>query len=394
MKKRPDFICIGFQKCGTTSLYDLLKQHSRVYLTEDVKEPMFYRVPLVRRILGASWYEKRYFGNYEAARKSAVSGRQKTADSLGLLTGRRGRTSQSNNDPASKTSSREQISAGSAKNSPGSSEKSAVSTKNMKLYTGEVNAGLGFGGCAHWLGKDFPHDTKLLFMMRDPADRCYSAYKYFLALGFLPMSVVADDKKRGHAAAFDTYVRSVILNPRRRKKIMKKRMKYLCFSQGNYAYCIQEYLRYFSKENMKFVFFEDFIRNEEKETKDILRFFQIPEDPEMTFGVKSNETNFCPVSPLRSKIMYYSQGIYYALFEFLNLGHSHPGFFQKFTNFYDWIMDTCTRPETDTSKMLPATRRLLNYYYRNEIRKVEKLAGRKAPESWARNDKTQIKTKA
>ena len=86
MKKRPDFICIGFQKCGTTSLYDLLKQHPNVYLTEDVKEPMFYRVPLVRRILGASWYEKRYFGHYEAARKAAASGRQKTADSVGLLT--------------------------------------------------------------------------------------------------------------------------------------------------------------------------------------------------------------------------------------------------------------------------------------------------------------------
>ena len=65
----------------------------------------------------------------------------------------------------------------------------------MQLYTGEVNAGLSFGGCARWLGKDFPHDTKLIFMMRDPADRCYSAYKYFLDLGFLPMSVVADDKK-------------------------------------------------------------------------------------------------------------------------------------------------------------------------------------------------------
>ena len=57
-------------------------------------------------------------------------------------------------------------------------------------------------------------------------------------------------------------------------------------------------------------------------------------------------------------------------------------------------MDTCTRSETDTSKMLPATRRLLNYYYRNEIRKVEKLAGRKAPESWARDDKGKTKTKA
>ena len=39
-KTELSFICIGFQKCGTTSLYDLLKQHSDIYLTEDVKEPI------------------------------------------------------------------------------------------------------------------------------------------------------------------------------------------------------------------------------------------------------------------------------------------------------------------------------------------------------------------
>src|SRR5699024_4231191 len=248
---------------------------------------------------------------------------------------------------AVKTASKKESSASNTQNILKAPEKAAVNTKSMQLYTGEVNAGLGFGGCARWLGKDFPHDTKLIFMMRDPADRCYSAYKYFLALGFLPMSVVADDKKRGHAAAFDTYVRSVLLNPRRRKEIMKKRMKYLCFSQGKYAYCIEEYLRYFPRENMEFVFFEDFIRNEEAVTKEILDFLHIPMDPEITFGVKSNETNFRPAGPVRSKIMYFFQGTYYTLFEFLALGRSHPGFFRKFTDFYDWIMETCTRPETD-----------------------------------------------
>lgn len=374
MKKNPDFVCIGFQKCGTTTLYDLLKQHANIYLTEDVKEPMFYRVPGFRQILGPSWYDKRYFGRYEAAKKSMVLGHRKTSDSVGLLTGRRGRQALGElSEP---------------KKAPVSAvpREYRSSPEKNPLYTGEINAGLGFGGCARWLGKDFPSDTKLIFMMRDPADRCYSAYKYFLALGFLPMSVVTDDKKKGHAAAFDTYVRSVLLNPRRRKEIMKKRLKYLCFSQGNYAYCIEEYLRYFPRENMEFVFFEDFIRNEEAVTKEILDFLHIPMDPEITFGVKSNETNFRPAGPVRSKIMYFFQGTYYTLFEFLALGRSHPGFFRKFTDFYDWIMETCTRPETDNSKMLPATRKLLNHYYQGEIRKVENLAGRKVPESWSRNE--------
>ena len=64
-KTELSFICIGFQKCGTTSLYDLLKQHSDIYLTEDVKEPMFYRVPFVRQILGRDWYRKTDFGHLE-----------------------------------------------------------------------------------------------------------------------------------------------------------------------------------------------------------------------------------------------------------------------------------------------------------------------------------------
>lgn len=52
---------------------------------------------------------------------------------------------------------------------------------------GEVNAGLGFNGCAEMLTRDFDHSTKLFFMMRNPVDRAWSAFKFFCALGFLPM---------------------------------------------------------------------------------------------------------------------------------------------------------------------------------------------------------------
>lgn len=75
-KTELSFICIGFQKCGTTSLYDLLKQHPDIYLTEDVKEPMFYRVPFVRQILGRNWYRKRYFGHLEEARRMTPEARR------------------------------------------------------------------------------------------------------------------------------------------------------------------------------------------------------------------------------------------------------------------------------------------------------------------------------
>ena len=82
-KTELSFICIGFQKCGTTSLYDLLKQHSDIYLTEDVKEPMFYRVPFVRQILGRDWYRHRYFGHLEEAGRMGTDRLELTHEQIG-----------------------------------------------------------------------------------------------------------------------------------------------------------------------------------------------------------------------------------------------------------------------------------------------------------------------
>ncbi|MCD8380990.1 MAG: sulfotransferase domain-containing protein [Lachnospiraceae bacterium] len=394
----PSFICIGFQKCGTTSLYDLLKKNRHVYLTEDVKEPMFYRVPLMRPLLGRRWYCKRYFGHYV----EAVLGKTDSVCEVGLITGRRGHTDtgaaqNTAGEPVADVSGEQSVKASlsytdpdTAGNSPHPHEPGKPEqctdpfTGRHKLIAGEVNAGLGYSNCAKWVGKDFAPNTKLVFMMRDPADRCYSAYKYFLALGFLPVSAVSYDLKHGHAEGFDHYVRSVLLNKEHRRSIMKKRFKYMCFSQGNYATLIKEYLRYFPRSNMTLVFFEDFVSDQEAVTKDILHFLGIPEDSNMVFPVKSNETNFkavAPLSPLALKIM---QAFYYLFFEFLSLGRRCPDFFKRFMAIYDWFMGHLTRPDTGSEKMLPETRKLLNRYYRRQMEQVEKLAGRPLPERWGR----------
>ncbi len=373
----PSFICIGFQKCGTTSLYDLLKKNRHVYLTEDVKEPMFYRVPLMRRFLGRRWYCQRYFGHYV----DAVLGKTDSACEVGLITGRRGHA---DSDKAQAVS---QSSDAKADNVTQSACANADSqTVRRKLIAGEVNAGLGYSNCAKWIGKDFAPNTKLVFMMRDPTDRCYSAYKYFLALGFLPVSAVAYDLQHGHAEGFDHYVRSILLKKEHRHSIMKKRFKYMCFSQGNYATLIKEYLRYFPRSHMKLVFFEDFVSDQETVTKDILHFLGIPEDSDMVFPVKSNETNFKAVAPLSPLVLKIMQALYYLFFEFLSLGRRCPRFFKGFMAVYDWSMDHLTRPDTGKEKMLPETRKLLNRYYRRQMQQVENLAGRPLPERWGRTE--------
>ena len=55
----PNFMCIGAAKSGTTSLYDILSQHSEVF-TPSFKEPHFFDIPSVYQN-GVEWYEKTYF---------------------------------------------------------------------------------------------------------------------------------------------------------------------------------------------------------------------------------------------------------------------------------------------------------------------------------------------
>jgi hypothetical protein len=55
----PNFMCIGASKSGTTSLYDILKQHYDIFLPS-FKEPHFFDIPSVYQN-GIEWYKKTYF---------------------------------------------------------------------------------------------------------------------------------------------------------------------------------------------------------------------------------------------------------------------------------------------------------------------------------------------
>ena len=55
----PNFMCIGAAKSGTTTLYDILKQHPDIYIPA-FKEPHFFDIP-ENYNNGIEWYEKNYF---------------------------------------------------------------------------------------------------------------------------------------------------------------------------------------------------------------------------------------------------------------------------------------------------------------------------------------------
>ncbi len=54
--KLPNFLCIGIEKCGTTSLYDLLKQHPDIGLSR-YKETQFFNNHWDK---GLAWYQEKF----------------------------------------------------------------------------------------------------------------------------------------------------------------------------------------------------------------------------------------------------------------------------------------------------------------------------------------------
>jgi hypothetical protein len=53
----PNFLCVGAQKAGTTTLHEVLKQHPDIFLPQ-IKEPHFFDEHYAK---GVSWYEKTFF---------------------------------------------------------------------------------------------------------------------------------------------------------------------------------------------------------------------------------------------------------------------------------------------------------------------------------------------
>ncbi len=316
----PDFVGIGFQKCGTTTLFDLLAAHPDIALARDVKEPMFYRVPAY---YGLYWpwrrkfYAWRYFGHLEPE------------------------------DPR---------------------------------LVGEVNAGLGFNGCAEMLTRDFDHSTKLFFMMRNPVDRAWSAFKFFCALGFLPNDVIRDDIAHDHAHAFHRYCQGVLEDGRRRERIGRRRLKYLCFSQGNYADLIGEYEAF---PNQYYILFEEFVRDQRGACEGLYDFLGVSAPEEgIPYGMKANETNRRAVSPGKAKWRMVVKGVDYTLDEFFAVSRWWPWAYQKHKAYTRRCFRTCTAPDEDKGKMLPETRALLEDYYRPQKDRMAALLGRSLDELW------------
>jgi len=63
-KMLPNFLCVGAQKAGTTTLYEILKQHPDIFLPKKIKETKFF-VFEEKYQKGKAWYESAFFSEWK-----------------------------------------------------------------------------------------------------------------------------------------------------------------------------------------------------------------------------------------------------------------------------------------------------------------------------------------
>ena len=132
--------------------------------------------------------------------------------------------------------------------------------------------------------KDIGKNVKLIFMFRNPIDRAYSHYWMSVRRGY-------EDK---------SFEEAIKLEKERIRKDQNFRRYFSYISRGLYAKQVKNYLKYFPKENMFFIIFEeDFLKNRKKTISNLFRFLDIEDlSDKLNVDLKSN-----PASLPKSKII-------------------------------------------------------------------------------------------
>ena len=316
-KVKHSFLCIGFAKCGTTTLHEVFKNHKDIYLPA-IKETYLYFPK------GYDWYLKRYYDK-----------------------------------------------------------------KIDKKFVGEFNPTYTMAVNTHTTDEiakriydDFGKDIKIIMMLRNPVNKLYSWYKYGLSYGWIyekPKDNIVPNISEGfkehvkNRFLYDQNLENVTLN-------LGKNPRTHYELEGEYSKFIDSFLKYFPKENIKFIIFEEFAKNQEKTCKEILEFIGAEEDNNVDYMIRANEGNRAPKSSFSIVCMkawkklrhYYYKYIPFISYEFsagvMNMGEK--------------IEKALTKPLEDKSKMDDDTRKILENFYRKDKEAVEKVTGKDLSEIW------------
>ncbi len=139
---RPDYFVAGFYKCGTTTLYDILKMHKDILVSEEKENDFFMDEKLYKR--GIKWYEQKYYD--------------------GIV----------------------------------KKEGQIVLEINPHLS--------GDKDVAKRLRRYYPQGTKILFILRNPVNMFYSHFRFNMQLGEESWKYTWYTVRHGFSKAFDKYL--------------------------------------------------------------------------------------------------------------------------------------------------------------------------------------------
>ena len=287
-----DFLCVGFTKCGTTSLYWALRKNKKLYMPQE------------KEILYGKWKDQ-YLDAPERFREMYFSG---------------------------------------------------ISTKRK-------------WGCieptyfrrANFVYETFGNKPKIIFMLRNPADATYSYFKMMMRRSDDPIHRMYFKKYKKYCPEmFQEYMKDDIFSGKDQR-----------FS---YDIWLKEYLKFFDRESIMLVFFEEIIKEPEKILAEIQKFIGVAPKKDLTL----------PHSNSGKKVSknYFSARVNAKLHK-QNLKLKKSGTdkqrlrFKKIRNF----IGKYTLIDND-EKISWNDKETLMKYYHDSILEVEKIAGRSLQGIW------------
>lgn len=306
----PNFLIVGAPKCGTTSLYYYLKQHPEIFLPE-IKEPKFMMAQFLKFPL--------------KGKDDAVMERMMVKDFRDykfLFSGVKG-------------------------------EKAVGEASVGYLYH--------YQGCIPQI-KKYLGDPKIIIVLRNPIERIFSHYNFFIREG--------KEKK--------SLLEAIEAEPERIKQNYYYGWHY--FSVGEYFEQVKAYLNNFFY--VKILLHEDLLSNPKKIAREIFSFLEVDENfiPDVSYHYNVSGV---PKNSIRSRLIINSltrvRRLYLYILRFQNTrpkdvknNMSAGNKREKIVQFTETIKNNnLVRPE-----MKPETRAYLKGVYREDILKLQDLIGR------------------
>lgn len=196
---KPNLLIVGAPKCGTTSLYHYLKQHEDVFMSEHKEPHYFLRDIGIERIPEGLGDESAYFSLFENGKDHKYRGEASV------------------------------------------------------LYLGYPEYSIPA------IQKDLGDDVHIIIMLRNPVDRCYSAYQHVKRYNPLERLSFADALAKDEQRLEDD-----------KRMTPAARYKHL----GMYHDMVKAYQESFSKVHV--IIYEDFIQDVDNGLKGVFDFLQIP----------------------------------------------------------------------------------------------------------------------